>query len=77
MLVGALTAWLVGRGVEVPDGTLGEILTVLVSAIYYGLVRLAEARLGPIWGWLLGYPVAPSYGEYQPRHADAEVNANA
>ena len=36
-------------------------MTVVVSGVYYGLVRLAEVRLSPLWGWLLGLPTAPTY----------------
>lgn len=36
-------------------------LASLLGAVYYALVRLAEAKLGPRWGWLLGLPRPPSY----------------
>jgi hypothetical protein len=33
----------------------------LAGAIYYALVRLLEAKVGPAWGWLLGLATAPKY----------------
>lgn len=35
-------------------------LAALVAALYYGVVRLLEARF-PQLGWLLGFAVPPSY----------------
>lgn len=47
-------------GVEIPESIEGVITTV-VMALYYALVRLLETRIGPAWGWLLGYARIPSY----------------
>lgn len=35
----------------------------IITAVFYTLVRIAEEKLGPKWGWLLGAKGAPSYGE--------------
>ena len=59
------------RGLAVPESVATEVVTVVVTGVYYGLARVAEVRLSPLWGWLLGLPKAPTYAnvtEYDPRH---------
>lgn len=48
-------------GLTIPRGIGEEVVTAIVGSVYYGLARLAETRLGPIWGWMLGMPKAPTY----------------
>ena len=71
MIVGLLLAALAPRGLAVPESVATEVVTVVVTGVYYGLARVAEVRLSPLWGWLLGLPKAPTYAnvtEYDPRH---------
>lgn len=37
------------------------LVTGVVSALYYGLVRILETRGSQAWGWLLGVPKPPIY----------------
>ncbi len=60
-IVGILLTALAQRGLTIPEGVATEVVTVIVTGLYYGLVRLAEVRLSPLWGWLLGLPKAPTY----------------
>lgn len=60
-IVGTLLTIAAGRGLSLPESVATEVVTVVVSGVYYGLVRLAEVRLSPLWGWLLGLPTAPTY----------------
>jgi hypothetical protein len=46
---------------ETTSASLATGFAALVAGIYYGLVRLLEARF-PKLGWLLGFAVQPSYG---------------
>lgn len=71
-IVGILLTLAAQRGLDLPESVATEVVTAVVSAVYYALVRLAEVRLSPLWGWLLGLPKAPLYGSpdaYQARHA--------
>ena len=61
MIVGLLLAALARRGLAVPESVATEVVTVVVTGVYYGLARVAEVRLSPLWGWLLWLPKAPTY----------------
>lgn len=59
-------AWLVGLGIEVPDGFAEGLVVVafgLVLAGYNLAVSLLERKVHPWFGVLLGVPKAPTYGE--------------
>lgn len=68
VVVGALLAWGAQLGLGFTPGTsalLEVLLTAVFTAAYYAGVRALSARWA--WfGWLLGYPVDPTYS---PRHA--------
>lgn len=42
------------------DGITASILTVIVTGVYYVVIRFLEATWPKI-GWFLGYPVSPKY----------------
>ena len=65
LMVGSLVAWLASRGVKVDESTVLPAIDVVVTAVYYGIVRWAETRW-PKAGWLLGAPGAPSYATTAP-----------
>lgn len=65
-LVGLLVAFLADHKLPIDEGTATAIVTTIVSTVYYAAVRLAETRLSPLWGWLLGSAKAPTY---EARHA--------
>ena len=44
-------------------------ITAAVTALYYGLARLLEAKLSPAFGWLLGYASPPKYPAPAPAPA--------
>lgn len=44
-------------------------ITAAVTALYYGLARLLEAKLSPAFGWLLGYASPPKYAPATPAPA--------
>jgi len=63
IVVGALVAWLVSVGVEVPEGSETPLVvgvTALSIAVYYSAVRWLETRW-PAFGYLLGTKVEPKY----------------
>lgn len=44
-----------------PDLT-REAIAAVLAAVYYGVVRFIEVKLGQEWaGWLLGLAAAPAY----------------
>lgn len=67
-----LLGWLVGLGVEIPDGfgdSLGVVAFGVAVAGYNLAVSFLERRVHPWFGVLLGVPKAPTYTD---RHvADA------
>lgn len=61
LIVGLVLAQAIRLGLDLPATEIGLIVEAVVTAVYYSLVRLAEARLSPVWGWLLGRKGAPVY----------------
>lgn len=60
-IVGALSSFLVGLGIELePEAysALTGFLFILFTGIYYALIRLLEEKVPQI-GVLLGYPASP------------------
>lgn len=60
-IVGALAAWLVSLGLELPEEAytgLTAALGLLFTGVYYAVVRLIEERV-PQVGWLLGLAKSP------------------
>lgn len=64
VLVGVAVTVLTGAGAE-DDGTLREnvaaLVTLTVTTVYYGVVRLLEQHASRYFGWFLGAPKAPEY----------------
>jgi hypothetical protein len=72
--VGVLISWLATRGIHVDDNTklgLVSLLTGLVTAGYYTLVRIGEKKY-PWLGVLLGHKTAPIYVKPADPPAPAE-----
>lgn len=60
-LVGALAAWFVSLGLDLPADAYEGLtagLGLLFTGIYYAIVRLIEDRV-PQFGWLLGLAKSP------------------
>lgn len=73
-LVGALAAWLLAIGLDVPDELLGEAVAVLSAVAtvgYYVLARVVERRW-PSLSWLLGSGQQPA--AYATPHADGSTS---
>lgn len=63
IIVGSVTAWLVGIGFpagEEFEGLLTAVLTLAFGGLYYTVVRLLETYVTPKFGWLLGLAKAPA-----------------
>ncbi|MQY07744.1 hypothetical protein [Actinomadura macrotermitis] len=45
LIAGALLAQAAKYGLDLPEGTVTELVTVLSTAVYYALARLLERRL--------------------------------
>lgn len=64
-LIGLLVAWLGQRGIILPEGLVqgaAELVAFVAFAGWYVLVRALEERR-PGYGWLLGVPRKPVYGQ--------------
>lgn len=72
--IGALVAWLVSLGVELPDEFVAELVagaTVLVTLVYYVIARVVERRF-PKFSWLLGSGSIPiAYTDSSRNYTDA------
>ena len=74
-IIRTVTPWVVGVVVTLlarwgidwtPSPEALVIVTGLVGAAYYALVRILETRGRQAWGWLLGLPKQPVYPGAQP-----------
>ncbi|MEU2592369.1 hypothetical protein ABZ649_04710 [Streptomyces albidoflavus] len=63
VVVGWLVAAAARYGLDLEAGAVAGVLTPIVIFVYYGVFRLAEDRLSPRFGWLLGYAKPPRYPE--------------
>lgn len=61
LIVGAVIAAAAKAQIELDGAVIESAVTLGVTTVYYAAVRFAETRLGPAWGWLLGYANAPQY----------------
>lgn len=59
-VVAFAAAQLLRLGVELDAATAATLATAVLTGVYYAAVRALEARW-PRAGWLLGYPLAPTY----------------
>lgn len=46
---------------------IGLVMTVIL-AVWYIVVSWLEKKVGPAWGWLLGYPKRPTYDTTGQEH---------
>ncbi|MFW5415095.1 hypothetical protein J0910_29905 [Nocardiopsis sp. CNT-189] len=53
VVVGILLVQAARIGLDLPEGALAEIVTVVVTAAYYGLARLVEEHVSPVVGRLM------------------------
>ena len=62
LLVGLLARFGAKYGLDLElNGAMDEAFTVIVTTLYYAVVRLLEVRIAPVWGWLLGVAKVPAY----------------
>jgi hypothetical protein len=61
--VGYFLAWPVAGWLNLTDDQVTSLVTIVISALYYLVVRLVELALPqfPAIGVLLGYPSSPNY----------------
>lgn len=62
---GLVLEW-VGKqtGIVVPTAQVAPFVAAFGAALYYALVRAAEHKW-PVVGWLLGFPMMPTYDPAQ------------
>lgn len=61
LVVGALLTAALKLGVHLDDGAITQTVTVIVTVVFYAIVRVLETKIGPAWGWLLGVAKVPAY----------------
>jgi hypothetical protein len=69
VIVGILLGWAAKVGFDLPAGAVTEIVTVVLTATYYLLVRTLEQEWPIVGRWLLalGLPVGqPTYDKRAP-----------
>ena len=73
VIVGYILAWFAQIGLGVTPGTsasLELLLTAVLSTGYHALVTVLQKRYKWV-GWLLGYPLTPTYGAAPAPERDA------
>ena len=64
-IVAQIMTWLAAQGILDATGEISSLLiallTILFTALYYGLARWLETHISSKFGWLLGVPKAPQY----------------
>jgi len=64
LVIGYVITWASQIGFTVSEdqsAALAALLTGVISAIYYAIVRFLETNYSDKWGWLLGWATAPTY----------------
>lgn len=61
VIVGTLLGAAAKHGFDFDNGSITEVVTVVITTAYYAVVRLLETRIAPAWGWLLGVAKVPTY----------------
>lgn len=61
VVVGTLLGAAAKHGFDFDNGSITEVVTVIITTLYYGIVRLLETHVAPAWGWLIGYAKVPAY----------------
>jgi hypothetical protein len=61
LLVGYFSAWPIAGALGLQDDQITSVVTVVVTGLYYLLVRLAETYVMPQLGWLLLWASPPVY----------------
>jgi hypothetical protein len=61
LVVGYFTAFPIAKAVGLDEQHVTAAVTVVVTFVYYLLVRVLEQYVLPQAGWLLGYASAPVY----------------
>jgi hypothetical protein len=61
VIVGTLLGWAARIQFDLDVGLITEAVTVIVTTLYYVVVRLLETRVAPAWGYLLGIAKVPTY----------------
>lgn len=60
LAVGYFAAWPVAKALGLTDDQITSLITAVVTALYYVVVRGLE-QLAPQFGWLLGWASPPKY----------------
>lgn len=61
-IVGAITGWLVNHSITVDPA----LVAILVSGLYFAIIRALEHWISPKFSWLLGSPHTPVYPDANP-----------
>ena len=64
LIVGVLLGQAARVGLDLPEGAVTEVVTVVVTTAYYGLARALERKWPAVGRWLLGAGVPVG----QPRY---------
>lgn len=73
LIVGYFAAWPVAGLLGLREDQITALVTVVVTALYYALVRVLETYVEPNFGWLLGWAGRPVY----PLPVDAGASGGA
>jgi hypothetical protein len=61
LIVGTVAVLPIAQQLGVTDAVLTPLITLLVTRLYYWIVRLLEDKVDSRYGWLLGLALAPTF----------------
>lgn len=61
LAIGYFLAWPAAKAFGLTEDQITSLITIVITGIYYLVVRLLEQFVLPQFGWLLGYASAPLY----------------
>lgn len=64
VIAGVLIGWAARAGLDLPEGPLAEILTVVITGAYYGLGRWLEQRWPAVGRWWLAAGLTKRQPDY-------------
>jgi hypothetical protein len=76
LIVGALVTLVAHAGLNIDTVHATELVTVVITAVYYIVVRLLEQHISPQFGWLLGSAKTPVYTDASTDDSTADADVD-
>ena len=64
VIVGVLLGWAAKVGFDLPEGAVTELVTVIITGVYYAVARWVEKRWPGVGRWLLAAGLTRKQPDY-------------